>query len=272
MVICPISSLSHGDLHQRLQAATREIELHPKDAALYLRRADLHRQHQEWSLAAADCERAAQLDPTLAGVELIRGRILFDQGKIPEARAALDKYISRENDDPEALVTRARVFARLNEGKAAAADYSRAIALAPEPQPDYYLERAQALSLSGEPGLALRGLEEGIERLGPLLTLQQAALELEITSASYDAALTRLDTILLRVSRKEQWLAKRGDVLLKAGRPKDAEKAYREALQAVSLLPARLQQSPAVIDLVKRSNEALRSPPIQNRPSTRGSQ
>ena len=50
---------------------------------------------------------------------------------------------------------------------------------------------------------ALRGLDEGINQLGPVVTLQLLAIDLELRRKSYDAALTRLDLIAAESERKE---------------------------------------------------------------------
>ena len=49
------------------------FEQDPNNASLYLKRGELHRIHQDWPAAAADYDRAAQLDPNLAVVDLARG-------------------------------------------------------------------------------------------------------------------------------------------------------------------------------------------------------
>src|SRR5215204_835884 len=142
--------LAHGELQLQIDAVTRQLEKDTNNAALYLRRGELHRQHQDWVHATADYDRAANIDHRLAAVDLCRGKMFLDMGKFREAKTALDKYFLVEPDDSEALVTRARVLVKLGAGKAAADDFSRAIVLASDPQPDYYLERARALVAEGD--------------------------------------------------------------------------------------------------------------------------
>src|SRR2546428_756963 len=80
------------------------------------------------------------------------------------------------------LVLPARVLTRLGQHVAAAADFTRAIAHEPDPLPEHYLERAQALAAEGEGHLdeALGGLDEGIQKLGPLVVLELLAIDLEL--------------------------------------------------------------------------------------------
>jgi hypothetical protein len=90
------------------------------------------------------------------------------------AKISLDRFLAKNPDHTEALITRARTLAKLTNRLAAAQDYTRALARATEGKPEIYLERAQALAAEGKDHLddALKGLDEGIQKLGPLVTLQ----------------------------------------------------------------------------------------------------
>ncbi|NOT53338.1 MAG: hypothetical protein HOP18_01915, partial [Deltaproteobacteria bacterium] len=104
-----------------------------------------------------------------------------------------------------ALLIRARTLVKLQQFAAAAVDFTHMIARLSDPTPDPYLERAQALISAGPDHFdeALRGLDEGITRLGPLVTLQLQAIELECSLKRYDSALQRLAHVTARAQRKE---------------------------------------------------------------------
>jgi tetratricopeptide (TPR) repeat protein len=109
--------------------------------------------------------------------------------------------------------------------------YTRVIASLSQPTPEYYLERAKALEAVGEThiGEALRGIDEGIDKLGPLVTLQLYAIDLEVNRQHFNAALERLDVIAPWL-RPERHLQRRGEVLLRAGRVEEARISLSEAL------------------------------------------
>ena len=119
--------------------------------------------------------------------------------------------LQRNPDDGECFVGRARVLVRLGQRQAAIADYWRGLERLREPQPEYVVELAQALTAEGQVAEALRALDEGIKKLGPIVPLQGYALELELGRKNNDAALARLETILARALRKESWFARRGE-------------------------------------------------------------
>lgn len=180
-----------------------------------------------------------------------------------------DQALQRSPGDGESYVGRARVLARLGQRQAAIADYWRGLERLREPSPDYVVELARALAAEGQVKEALRALDEGIRKLGPILPLQGYALELELGRKDNDAALARLETILARAMRKETWFARRGDIFVEAGKVAEARKSYEAALTAIDRLPGRLQQGPAMVKLRTDVNVALAR--MTNAPSVKQS-
>src|SRR5881396_2967287 len=206
----PTPAGAHPDLIIQIEEVTKQIEQEPNNPELYLKRGELRRAHIEWDAAYADYERAFALAPDMAAIDLARGRLFLDSGWPLSARAALDRFLSRQPNGVEGLILRARALTRLNLRLAAAQDYSRAIGLSPEPGPELYIERAQVLAAEGSEYLpsALEGLDEGIRKLGPLVTLQLFAIDAELKQKNIDGALARLDQVAQKSPRKETWLAR----------------------------------------------------------------
>jgi predicted Zn-dependent protease len=213
----------------------------PDNADLYLRRAAHREEHREWAAAEADLRRAAQLAPDSPRVQLALARVYLGSDRPREARAPLDAVLARAPRDAEAFVLRARMHSRLGEIAAAHTDYSTAIELLAEPSPGLFLERA---ALPIESTVAIRGLDEGLARLGPAGPLLERALALELRIGRIDSALARLDALAANAERKEAWLKRRGDILAVAGRAAEAREAYAAALAAVRALPTWLQEAP----------------------------
>ena len=250
----------HGDLHESIERVTKEIAAAPSDPALHLQRAGLHLAHESYSAAAADLDRAEELKGDLDAIRLGRGRVMLALRRFDDACAALDLLIAARPEHVEAHATRARARAGRGDVAGAVADFSAAIAKSARPEPEYYLERAEALAAARPPQYdeAIRGLEDGLARLGAaVVTLQLAALDLEEKAGRIDAALVRLDRIVAGAARRESWLVRRGDLLRRAGRPADARRAYADALTALAALPPRARSTPAAADLARRARRAL---------------
>jgi len=248
---------AHEGLHEQIDAITAKLKRDPKNAALYLQRGELYRLHREWARAAADYDRASRLQPGLTIVDLGRGKMLLESRRYQQAKVVFDRFLRQRPRHVEGLVTRGRVLAKIGARLDAANDFTEALASAPEPE--LYLERAQVLG--GDERYiqdALRGLDEGIKQLGPLVTLELAAIDLELREGNYDAALTRLDVITAQSERKETWLVRRGEILKAAGRREEARKAFSAALVAIESLPPQRRQSRAMTALQLRARSALK--------------
>ena len=257
LVALPLHAIAHGPIDERIAAATLEIARDPGNAQLYVRRAELHRVHEDWEPALADYARAAARAPGDTAIGFLRGRALQEAGRPGQAKAVLDLFLAQDPDHAEALVARARALFALRLWSASASDYTHAIMRTPRADPDLYLERARAEAADRRIERALAGIDAGIARLGPVPALQLYAMELEIRRGGIDAALVRLDAIAAQSPRKEVWLARRGAILMQAGRREEARSAYVEAMAAIEALPPSMRQTRAMIDLAGRVNNAL---------------
>lgn len=255
----PGPALGHGGHADRIAALDTQIETSPGDAILWVDRAAIHLDHADFEAALSDLDRAAELDAGLAEVEAFRGRVLLRLGRMSQADAALVRALALRPGDVPALLVRARVREALRQPIAAAADYSEVIALAPRPGPEPYLERARVLTAAGERhwAEALAGLEQGRERLGSLLALELAALELELRLERVDAALQRLERATAHFARQEHWLVRRAEILVRAGRSDEAYASYAKALQRIEDLPAHLRHSAAVESLYTQAQASM---------------
>jgi len=245
---------AHGDFHTLITAANQDIEKDPTNPGLYLRRGELYRLHQQFESAQKDIDTAETLAPGMPVIDLFRARLLLDTAWPLSARAYLDRFLGTVTNHTEAFTLRSRAWARLGQPLYAAEDLARAIAVTPEGAPDLYIERAQALAEAGSDQLeaALQGLDEGMKRMGPLVTLQLTAIDLELRRKNHDGALARIDVVMQRSPRKESWLARKGEILLQAGRTEEAKKSYEAALAALNTLPPVRRNVPAVRDLERR--------------------
>jgi len=247
--ISPLTVFAHEGISDQIREVNTQIRYDPKNPELYIKRGELYRVEQRWHAALADYKRASDLDPNLALVDFCKGRMYLDAGQPQIAKRYIDIFLKKKPDHAEGLIVRARILMKLHQYPLAAADFTRAIDLLPEPRPENYIERAQAQKSGGDLKAALNGLDEGIAKLGPLVTLQLDAIELEMDLANYDGALKRLETLAAQSERKETWLARKGEILLKAGRTQEARAAFGESLQAIKQLPEPLRTTKSTTEL-----------------------
>lgn len=239
---------AHGDLHDQIVAVTAAIEAQPKNGELYFKRAELRRAHEEYTAALTDYEKA---DASLSAVQYGRGLAFAALHKEDEALAALDLCVAATPAHFNAFAARARIRTTRGETGAGVADFDRAIALAPSPDPDLFLDRAKALTAAKPPQLeaAAVGLRAGLALLGDIVSLGLALCDIEVQRSHFDAALAVLDRLRARSQRQETWLARRGEILLKANRPDEAAAAFREVRTSLDALPVHLRNTRAMQQL-----------------------
>lgn len=240
----PSPASAHPEIAAEIRLLTARIEkegANPSCTDLYLRRGELHRVHENWEQALSDYARALSLDPPRAEVYYCRARLLLEKGEPRAALAEADTFLKRRPEEARGLALRANIHAALGDHDQAAHDYAAAIRQSAQPGADLYLRRAESLlamrSPQGGEARALQAIEEGIARLGPVVTLVHRAIALELARGNYEGALARIDWIQARSANAAPWLKRRGDVLVEAGRSEEAMQAYRLALEQLDHLP-----------------------------------
>lgn len=256
-LLFPCSLLAHGVTTEQIQRATEMIQREPQNPQWYLRRGELYRLNGNARAALEDYARAEKLAPQLCEVNFLRARLYFDAQAPEMTELLLSQFLQQQPHHTEALLLRAQAYTRLAARQSAIADYNLAIALQAEPKPEHYLARAELQLADKRPADALAGLAEGLEKLGPLVVLQQRALEIEVQSKRWNAALTRLDALMNQSPRRESWLVQRGEILWKAGRRAEAKASFTAARAAIAQLPETLRNTPAMRSLQVRYAQYL---------------
>lgn len=258
-----LSVAAHDGLHEQIIAVTEEIKKDPQNAALYLKRAELYRLHAEWKNSENDFARAEKLDPKSAVINLGRGKLWLDAKQFAKAKRALEKFLSKEPQSFEGVITMARVSVKLGQTNAAVKYFSEAIALAPQDSAEIYLERAATLAAAKRLAEALKGLDEGLRKFPNLITLQTAAIDLEVKRRNYDAALARLDKLTSAMERKESFLLRRGEIFFQAKRPCEARKSLLQAQEGYNSMTSFRRNVRAVKEQIARLEKLLKTIPAE---------
>lgn len=237
---------AHPGTEVAITDLTALIDSAPGSAELHLRRAACFVEHQRWSEAAADLDRAAQLEPMHRGLALARAEFFLARHEPTAAIRVLDPLLTQNPHVSAARILRARARALAGDAVGARADFQDALTHLSEPKPELWLE---ANALITPIAAALDDLDRGITRLGPVPALIDRALGLEIQLGRTGAAAARLTTLAATAERPELYHKRRGDLLAAAGRADEARTAYADALAAITRLPEWLRVSAATRDL-----------------------
>ena len=255
-LIAALPVAAHGPGLDEIDAISTQITESGEQAALYAKRARVYQNNHMWTQAMSDFDRAAELDSQNSQYDLDRAQLSFEADEFLRALDFIDLFLLRHESSNEALLIRARSYRALGQYQPAVEYYRQALAelstFEGSPMPEWYIEYADTWLLAGEKRNALRVLHQGIEQLGVLGVLQLRAAELEVDLELYDSALARIDQLLTQAQRKDLWLARRADILSKAGREDEAFWTYVQAYASLQRLPPRLQNLPVSIELENR--------------------
>lgn len=251
---------AHADLDELERAAGAELERHPDDPAVHLQLATVHRLGHAWDAALAALEAAAAKGADADVVGTMRGQVFLEAGWPRMARIEFDRVIARRPDAYGTLFERGRAWLALGDAGRAAADFGAAIAEMARPTPEHVIAQRDALLSLGRRSEALAALDAGMARIGPAVSLELAAVDLELELGRYDAALGRLDRLLGRSAVSPAWVARRGEVLERAGRLAEARAEYTRALALIDARGTR-RTATAFTDLRRRLETSLASAP-----------
>ena len=259
-LLCCRTASAHGAYHEELQRIDELIAASPDNGELWFHRGYLNFLHGDWRQSLLDVEQAERLAPGKHPVGLVRGQALMAGDQFEAARAVLDEFVRSHPEVSEGYAARARVLLKLAKPDEAVADFEAALAKLTHPEPDLYVETADAMIAQKHPENAVRVLQAGMRKLGEIPSLALKALELESALGLYDAALSRVAAMQKTAPRPEPWMARRADLLTQAGRTEEARAAWTALRDRIAGLPNLERGSHAMSVLAERADKALANP------------
>lgn len=248
---------AHGAYHDVVGEIEARLAGSPDDPALHYKLAEAHLGHEEWLLGLDEIQTVEGLAPGEYPTGYLRGWALHLGGRQQEALESLDGFLSATPDHAKALAIRGRVRMKLADPDAAAADFAKALQLGNDPEPEHFVELAEArVAAKDSPG-AVAALDEGIRKLGPLPQLLLAALDIESTTQAWDSALARIDILQGSSPRPEPWMARRATLLATAGRHEVSRAAWTALRDHLLSLPSLERGTPRNLQLLKDARHAL---------------
>ena len=238
LVLVPAAvAWAHPDISVLEDAAAEEAARHPDDPAILMQQALAQQVAGQWDAALASLAHAAEHGADADEVGAARGRVYLAAGWPRMAKLELDRVLARHPDRLPLVYDRGQAWLQLGNAEEAARDFGRAVAGLPEPRPEQVFAHRDALLWLGRRADAVAALDAGIARLGPVASLELAAVDLEEELGRHADALRRLDLLLGQNPQNEAWVARRGDILARAGRSGEAHAAFAHALALIESRP-----------------------------------
>ena len=234
LLFCSAEVGAHPGLDEEAHAIDAALAKEPDSAQLQIRRAVVHRESEQWDQAVAGFLKAADLGADHEMVDLEVASALLEADMPDTAAVFVGRVLKHHPDNAHALVLRARSRQARDRGDEAADDFRRAAELATEPTPAFVLEAMQAHTALSHHREALAIADDAMRKMGVLVSIQFPAIDSELALQNYDGALARIDALLKTSPRHELWMARKGDILSKAGRSSQARSLYVETRKLIS--------------------------------------
>ncbi len=257
VIITAPAAPGHGAYHDLVDKIRGELKANPDDAAIRYKLAEAHAGHEEWKACLLEIERVERLAPGVHPTGYLRGLALLIGGQNEQAQEALDGFLREYQKHAEALATRGRVFVKLDRPAAAATDFEAAMKSSPAPGSALVMDLALAYQKAGKPEESSRVVDEALKSSADIPSLLECALKIETAAGSWDSALSRIDGLQKNAPRPEPWMAKRAELLAKAGRAADARAAWVTLRDHLNSLPSLERGTPQNSLLLTQSKQAL---------------
>ncbi len=253
------SVFSHPSTLSRLEELNHLISEDPESPDYYLQRGELHRRHDRFQKALRDFKKAQVLDPDLVISDYYLARLLLDMDKPKQAWERIRTYVQKVPTDPNGFLVKARIAIARDKLDLSEISYSRVIALMPRPTPDIYIDRARVQMKQGQMGLikADEGIDEAIKALGPLVSLIELCIEIQMAQKAFISAIDCIDRLPSKIADQPKWLARKGELFVLAKSPEKARTAFEGALMSLKSLPVNRRSTRAMVKQEKKIVNAL---------------
>ncbi len=125
--------------------------------------------------------------------------------------------------------------------------FRRYIALTDEYRVGDFTDLATLLSDrsgTGDKDEAIQVIDQGITKVGELAGMHLMAANIEVSLERYEAAARRFDKLAAKYRPKPDWSRRKGEVLMKAGRYREAASAFDAAIAMIEAMPASRRSDP----------------------------
>lgn len=250
---CAISnSYSHGDLHARIKAVSKEIKKSPDSAALYMKRGELYLQHEEFKRSLKDFNKCKNLglDNTKLSYNLAVNYLRLR--KYSKSLEVVNVIITDIPDHVKAYRLQGEVNLRQGHYLSAGKSFEKVIAYASETIPENFLEASYAYQMDNKKESRCKAVEilvQGTDELGPLNIFYDQLIILAEAEGEYESILYYQSKQIELANRKEWMLYERSLTYQKMGRVDKATDDLYSAKSAIESLKPRLQNQSATKNL-----------------------
>ena len=179
LLLCaPLIAFGHPVIEARVNDLNNAINKAPQIQELYLMRGKLHASHGDRKRAKQDLESALSIKKS-PEVLVALGNLYLSEGNYTRSRECFSDALNLDPRMAKAWLGQARASAKLGYPELVLTSYKNYFSLEKNAQPGHFAAAVRTISTQDRVE-AQRILEDGINRLGPIPTLTDLALHLEL--------------------------------------------------------------------------------------------
>lgn len=258
LLVASAGAQAHGDVAEHIDVLSKEYDQQPSEELL-IRRARAYLDQHNGRAARKDLNRALELAPQRHEIWywLAKAQLLLQQPQA--ALTAIDSFLVAAPDAvarASGLVVKGDALLAAGKASAAGEAYVAALALESDANPEHVLKAMDAFHAASD-ARWLTVLDDGLRRLGPLVSLLERGYAIDMERGRYDSALARVEQMLTSGRRRPQLLHKKALTLQALRRFDEARATLESALAELDRLPEVRRQIPALVQLRQDIEQAL---------------
>lgn len=259
-VLIPLLFIFHGDLHERIQLVSSQINQNSDDPELYVKRGDLYFQHEDFDASVSDFKDAINRDTDQFNIYYLLARSYFRLEEMDSSAYYLHKQLASTPDYFRAFQLLGYTCNELGQYDSSVKYLIEALEHIETRIPKNYLDIIDAYRKC-ETELntiqALRWCDIAINDLGPLVVFYDRKIDLCIKDGRMADAIQSLNEVIQLNHQKEKWVVKRAIIYLSLGMEKEALRDIQLASNTIEQLPSYKIKTPYIQKLIKQMNEIL---------------
>ena len=210
----PLGLFAHGDIHERIERITQQIELESSEEALYgwrkigslyFERGLLYFFHEDYNQALLAYINAEMHGYQNNELNYYYSELYHKKGLNNEALVYVNKFLKQEPNNQKGYRLRSSIHKSLNRYHKAIIDLEKIINGKEKPQTADYINLADNILVlnPSSHNIALSYLQTGCERLGGSIILELKALEINKEAGDSAEAIKGYNELLNKFKRKE---------------------------------------------------------------------
>jgi len=244
---------AHEDLSLRIKEKTKEISKDSKNSKLYFDRGFLYQQHEEFCKALCDYLKSEDLGNTEQLLNYRKAEVCFSLTDYSTALQYVNQYLAVNSPDVKPQKLKAQILMKLTRHSEALDIYGLVIENTLDIRPEDIVEYSTIfLSIdSTDYAGSINAIDMGLDMLGNnIISLRLKKTDYLKKSNQPEKVIEEYDALIVENHRKEFWYYKKANYLFEINRLPESDIALQQAKASIRNLKPKIQNTPAVKDLI----------------------